>query len=222
MITTSGWPTWETHGSGTGSRHRCGGEDGWVNTRWAAVFHMLPQYQSPIKECYGEVRNVSTEGNCMETVVGISYTSFTYGTRLPDNGKLHFASPGACADWAGLWPMFQALGIKAMQQAPPPLPEAAPAWPRAAPASAASTLERLTQATQDVAAVPPPYPDNLRVPGESPPAPATEDAPAETSREQARVPLPMPKRQRCNEPTAVPHEYERDDDEDAPADSMRY
>ena len=35
------------------------------------------------------------------------------------------------------------------------------------------------------------------------------------------VPLPMPKRQRRNEPTAVPHEYERDDDEAAPADSMR-
>ena len=31
----------------------------------------------------------------------------------------------------------------------------------------------------------------------------------------------MPKRQRCNEPTAVPHEYERDDDVAAPADSMR-
>ena len=45
VITTSGWPTWETHGSGTGSRHRCGGEDDWVNTRWAALFHLLPKYQ---------------------------------------------------------------------------------------------------------------------------------------------------------------------------------
>ena len=105
-----------------------------------------------------------TAGNCMEIVVGISYASFTHGTRLPDKGKLHFASPAACADWAGLWPMFQGLGVKAIQQAPapPPLPEAAPAWPRAAPASAASTLQRLTQATQDPAAVPPPLPDNLR------------------------------------------------------------
>ena len=175
VITNSGWPSWGIHGSSTGllgwrlefgvdclqdcariDFHRCGGGDDILNTQWAAWFHLLPTYQS-LKECY-DVRTVSTEVHCMQTVVGISYVSFTYGIRrLPDTGKLYFASPVACADWAGLWPMFQALGIKAMQQAPapPPLPKAAPAWPRAAPASAASTLERLTQATVDLAHVAP-------------------------------------------------------------------
>ena len=163
VITTSGRPIWETCGSGTGlpsrrlrvefRKHWGVSEDDWRNTRWAELFHRLPKYQ--LKECYGEVRHEKTEGNCMEMVVGLSYACFTGGRRLPDTARLHFARQDAFEGWAGLWPKFQALGINATivtaVQAPAPF---APS-PKAAPASAASTLEWLTQATVDLAHVAP-------------------------------------------------------------------
>ena len=69
VITNSGWPSWGSHGSSTGlpgwrlefgvdclqdcariDFHRCGGGDDILNTQWAALFHLLPKYQSLIKE----------------------------------------------------------------------------------------------------------------------------------------------------------------------------
>ena len=74
VITSSGWPTWETSGSGAGlpsrRRHEFGKHklkecaridfhrglcsDDWMNDRWAALYHQLPKYQRLIKKCYGK------------------------------------------------------------------------------------------------------------------------------------------------------------------------
>ena len=89
---------------------------------------------------------------------------------------------------------------------------AAPASTPTPPTPAALILERCTEAAKDLEATPSPLPDNFLLTLATavdtlrsllPPAPAAEAAPAETSREQAKVPLPMPKRE---VPTAVPDE----------------
>ena len=89
---------------------------------------------------------------------------------------------------------------------------AAPASTPTPPTPAALILERCTEAAKDLQATPSPLPEDFLLTLATavdtlrsllPPAPAAEAAPAETSREQAKVPLPMPKRE---VPTAVPDE----------------
>ena len=52
-------------------------------------------------------------GNAMERAVGIAYACYTEQRYLPDSHSLLFTTDKAEALWARVWPLLQALGIRA-------------------------------------------------------------------------------------------------------------
>ena len=70
----------------------------------------LPQYQSIMAGTHGP-QSLTSIGNAMELVAGLSYTANAQGSNLPEGHVVVFPSEKAVESWKAIWHAFVELGL---------------------------------------------------------------------------------------------------------------